>query len=261
MNEGTYHRLKSIIQLETSDRFEYIQTEANKIGGDIRAYDIQSPRGVDRHISLNINNNNDSEVWFTANYDTFEKFPSANNNASGVITLLGMGNKIEKMDLPIDVRLFFLDAGLDQKLVAKKQRDNDFVPGSELLVSYMLNNEIEFIDKYTGTFVVQAVGKGNLCVFDKTGKKEVNSYNLNEKIVKYGQSINIPVEIQEKSPLADNISFLKQGLESTVIARYQEGSWHRMQTPKDDISNVNPKIIDETIEFLVNFLESYKVQK
>jgi len=258
----TYKKLKEIIKLNTVERLVYLQEELNKLElhNQSRTYDAISYRKGAK-FSLNFSNNKDKEIWLTANYDTYQNFPSANNNASGVIALLELGSRLKKEDLPVDVRLFFLDSALDPKLVSTGKRDPDFVPGSELLLTYLIDHETDFIDKYLGTITVQAVGKGNLCVFKKTGKKEENSEYLNDKIISCGRTNGTIVDLQEQSPLADNLSFLKQGLAATVLSRYHEGAWHKMQTPKDDINNVNSQLVDETTEFLLKFLQTFKEQK
>ncbi|PIN81176.1 hypothetical protein COV13_02065 [Candidatus Woesearchaeota archaeon CG10_big_fil_rev_8_21_14_0_10_32_9] len=255
----TYKKLKEIIKLNTAERFNFIEEEINilDLNKNITFFEAMSPRG-DKHMSLNFLNDAGKEIWLTANYDTYQNFPSANNNASGVMTLLGLGSKLKEKDLPVGVRLFFLDYALDPKLVSAGRRDPDFVPGSELLLNYLIDNETDFIDKYLGTITVQAVGKGNLCVFKRTGKKDENSKYLNDKIISFGQTNGVIVDLQDQSPLADNLSFLKQGLDATVLSRYHEGAWHKMQTPKDDINNVNAQLVDETAEFLLKVLQTYK---
>lgn len=257
----SYKKLKEIIGKGTLGRFQFIGDGIRALGIEPRIYGVDSPRGTDKHASVSFHYDNDRELWLTANYDTFENYPSANNNGSAVVTLLSLAERLQLTKLAINVRLLFLDAGLDPTLVAKGKRDYDFVPGSELLLAYMVENEIEFIDSYEGAITIQAVGKGNLCIFEKTGKKEENSRRLNDKIVSYAKSVSVPLEVREKSPLADNLAFLKEGLDATVLARYHEGSWHRMQTPKDDFSNVNPQTIDETVEFIFGFLQSYQVKE
>lgn len=257
----SYKKLKEIIGKDTSDRFQFIGDEIRTLGLEPRTYEIDSPRGTDRHVSVSFHYDNERKLWLTANYDTFENYPSSNNNGSAVVTLLSLAEKLQSAKLPIGIRLLFLDAGLDPTLAAKGKRDHDFTTGSELLLAYMIEHESEFIDDYEGAITIQAVGKGNLCVFEKTGKKEENSRYLNDKIVSYAKSVGAPIEVREKSPLADNLAFLKEGLDATVLARYHEGSWHRMQTPKDDISNVNPQTIDETVDFIFGFLRSYSVKK
>lgn len=252
----SYKRLKEIINKDTLGRFQYIGNEISALGLTSKTYGVDSPRGTDRHVSVSFHYDNRKELWLTANYDTYENYPSANNNGSAIVTLLGLAERLQSIELPVDVRLLFLDAGLDPALVAKGKRNQDFIPGSELLLAYMIENEIEFIDNYEGAITIQAVGKGNLCIFEKTGKKAENSPYLNEQLLSYANSVDIPLEVNDKSPLADNLAFLKEGLAATVLARYHEGSWHRMQTPKDDFTNVNLQIVDETADFMYGFLQS-----
>ena len=253
----TYKKIKEIIGRDTSGRFQFIGNEIIASGLEPRTYKVDSPRRIDEHVSVSFHYDNDRELWLTANYDTFENYPSANNNGSAVVTLLGLAEKLQSAQLPTNVRLLFLDAGLDPTLAFKGRRDHNFTRGSELLLAYMFENEIEFIDSYEGAITIQAVGKGNLCVFEKTGKKEENSKYLNDKILSYAKLVGVPAEVREKSPLADNLAFLKEGLDATVLARYHEWSWHRKQTPKDDFTNVSPQTVDEPVEFICSFLQSY----
>lgn len=254
MEETTSRRLKQIIRLSTPDRLHFIEEEIKRLGLNSERYDI-SP---DQHCSLSVRFGNPKELWFTANYDTYQNYPSANNNASGVITLLGLIETLrEKRKLPVDVRILFLGGGLDKKLVSEGNRDAQFIPGSALLLDYMIINEGEFIDRYAGTITIQAVGKGPLCIFERTGKRDYNTRELNAKIYAQAQETRTTIVLQDQSPLADNVSFLRTGLDATVLARYHEGAWHRMQTPKDDLTNVNPGTVEDTIGFIQGLISSY----
>lgn len=252
----TYKRLKELVGLDTRGRFDFIQQETGSLGLPAKSYELTSPRGNDRHLVVHFDYGKDSELWLTANYDTADRLPAANNNASGVVALLGLSEYLRDVTLPVNMRIVYFDAGLDTDLIARKRRNSDFVPGSELFLQHMIDEEIEFIDTYAGAIVVQAVGKGNLCVFERTGRKIENSDELNNRIVAYGKSARLPVEVRGQSPNADNISFLKEGLKATVLARYHEGSWHRMQTEGDDLTNVSSQTIDDTINFLFGVLKN-----
>jgi len=250
-----YSRLKRLVGQDTKGRFALINEEIEKMGLAAKVYEIDSPRGKDKHLVVHFDYGAEKELWLTANYDTFETLPSANNNGSGVTTLLGVAEHLRVAELPVNVRIIYFDAGLDTDLI-ERRRSADFVPGSELFLQHVVDNEIEAIEKYAGSVVVQAVGKGGLCLFEKTGKKIGNSEWLNRKLVAYGKSSGTNIEIKERSPPADNLSFLKKGLEATVLARYHEGSWHRMQTKQDDMTNVSVADIDGTILFLYDLLKS-----
>ena len=69
--------------------------------------------------------------------------------------------------------------------------------------------------------------------------------------------MSINVDLIPHSPNADNESFIQEGLEATVVSRYHEGSWHRMQTKGDDMNNISIQDIEGTIEFLYRYLESH----
>ncbi len=251
-----YQTLKKLIEKNTSERLGVIKEELASLGLKPTIYSLDSPRGVDVHLSVAFNYNHKKELWLTANYDTFERMPSANNNSSGVITLLGLSEKLIGSQFPVNIRLIYFDAGLDTDLIAKNRRNPEFKPGSELFLEHILNKEIEFIDSYNGTIIVQAVGKGNFQVFEKTGKKYENSQKLNKLIINHAKSKNITIPLLPNSPNADNISFLKLGLEASVLTRYDEGSWHKMQTTKDDISNVNINLINQNIKFILGLLQN-----
>ena len=252
----TYKRLKELIGKDTQARFDLIEQETKVLGLNPKIYELASPRGNDRHLVVHFDYGKDSELWLTANYDTADRLPAANNNASGVVALLGLSEYLRDVTLPANMRIVYFDAGLDTDLITKRRRNSDFVPGSELFLQHMVDEEIEFIDTYTGAIVVQAVGKGNLSVFERTGRKLENSAELNDKIIAHGKSTRVPVELRTQSPNADNISFIKEGLKATVLARYHEGSWHRMQTEADDLTNVSAQTVDETINFLFGVLKN-----
>lgn len=256
----TYRRLRGLVGHETGRRFGFLELELRRLGFSPESYNLNSPRGVDRHLVARLNQGCRDELWLTANYDTFDRLPSANNNASSVVALLGLSESLRDVVLPVNLRIIFFDAGLDPDLVAKRRRDPDFVPGSALFVQHMLDNETDFIENYSGAVVIQAVGKGNLCIFEKTGKKIDNSKWLNEKLLSYGLDAYLPIDIKDHSPQADNISFLKEGLEAAVLARYQEGSWHRMQTRNDDLTNVDVSTVDQTVRFLCGFVKSFSAK-
>ena len=249
-----YPILKGLVGAPTEKRFDFIESYLRKLGIDPSVYELDSQRGKERHLTVKFDYGSDKELWLTANYDTYQKLPSANNNGSSVTALLNLSERVlQDETLPINLRLVFFDGGLDTSLITKGKRNADFIPGSEYFLDYMLEEEIDFIDSYVAAITVQAVGKGNLCTFQKTGKKTQNIAELNRFIRSLGED----VELKEQSPLTDNLSFLKQGLDATVLARYHEGSWHRMQTKKDDITNINPKIIISTTDFLLNLLNAY----
>jgi hypothetical protein len=249
-NSTNYALLRSLISKDTPERAKIILDRLNYLGLNPRTYTLESPRGKDLDISVRLEQGAKKELWLTANYDTFKEMPSANNNASGVVTLLSLLELNKKQPLPINLRVLFFDAGLDSALIEAKKRDSDFRPGSEIFLDNLLSEDIDFIDSYVGAIVIQAVGKGQLHLFDKTGKRYVNSKSLNKKILNYAKALNVPILLSENSPNADNISFLKQGLEATVLTRYDEGAWHKMQTPKDDLTNVNVSLIGETADFI-----------
>ncbi|MBT3323592.1 M28 family peptidase [archaeon] len=253
-----YPILKGLVGAPTEKRFNFIESHLKKLGMDPSVYELDSQRGKDKHISVKFDYGSDQELWLTANYDTFQKLPSANNNASGVTTLLDLSERLlQGGDLPINLRLIFFDAGLDTDLITQRKRNPGFIAGSKYFLDHMLNEEIDFIENYVGAIILQALGKGNLCTFQKTGKKNENSSELNKLLRLSGDSFGDTVELKGQSPLTDNISFLREGLDATVLARYHEGSWHRMQTKKDDLSNINPNVIHSTVDFLHNLLISY----
>jgi hypothetical protein len=256
----TYKSLKSLMGQNTEARLNYLDEETRKLGIMPRSYEIESSRGRDRHLVIPFDYGRAHDLWLTANYDTFDTLPGANNNGSGVITLLKLSEHLRKAQLPVNVRLVYFDAGLDPDLVTKKRRNPDFIPGSSLFMQHLITSETEFIDTYDGTITLQGVGKGNLCVFQTTGKRIENTARLNQLITQHGQSIRVPVEVREHSPNADNMAFLEEGLDAAVLARYHEGSWHRMQTKDDDLANVNPRAIDETVMFLRTLTGSYQAK-
>lgn len=253
----TYKRLKGLVGEDTAGRGNFIQEEIKKLGHVPTIYDLDSPRGKDKHIVAQIAQGGDSELWITANYDTSGKLPAANNNASGVVSLLGLMQYVRDNRLPINARFVYFDAGLDPDLVQKKKRNPEYVPGSQIFVKHMLEKELDFIETHNGTLTVQGVGKGTLSVFEHTGRKGNNSKRMNDEILKLGKTANLSVDLMPHSPNADNESFTQEGLEATVITRYHEGSWHRMQTREDDMNNVNVHDLEETIEFLYKYLESH----
>lgn len=256
----TYTRLKGLIGQTTVGRSNLIDEEMRKLGIQPKVYELDSPHGTDRHLMVQLDQGQAFDVWLTANYDTFEELPSGNNNATGVVALIGIVEHIRNEKLPVNVRLMYFDAGLDTDLITKRRRNPDFVPGSERFLQHLIDTEIDFIDTYRGAIIVQAVGKGSLCVFERTGRKTENSAELNRLLMAHGKSTGITVDLNAQSPNADNLSFLKEGLEATVLARYHEGSWHKMQTKDDDLANVNLQAVDETIGFLSKLLESFKTE-
>lgn len=253
----TYKSLKQIMGQTTEGRLNHIDEETRRMGIVPRSYEIASPRGTDTHLVVEFDFGKPHDLWLTANYDTFETLPAANNNGSSVVTLMKLQEQLRKQQPPVNIRLVYMDAGLDPDLVIKKRRNPDFIPGSHLFVQYLITEELEFIDTYNGAIAIQTVGKGDLCVFQTTGKKLNNDPELNRLIVEHGRSIQVPVKINPHSPNADNISFLEEGLRATVIARYHEGAWHKMQTKDDDLTNINSRAIDETVMFLRTFMDTY----
>ena len=253
MNE-TYRRLQGLIREDTIGRGSFIADEVKKFGQTPSVYELDSPRGKDKHIVVRMNQGEGNELWLTANYDTFGKLPSANNNASGVAALLGLMEYVHDNQLPVNVRFVYFDAGLDPDLVQKKKRNSKYVPGSEIFVKHMLEKELDFIETFNGALTVQGVGKGTLTVFEHTGRKGDNSKRMNGEILQQGKAVGVKVDLVPHSPNADNESFTKEGLEATVISRYHEGSWHRMQTKGDDMNNINIQDVEGTIDFLYRYL-------
>ncbi len=252
----TYRRLQGLIGEDTVGRANFIEGEVKKFGHTPDIYEPDSPRGKDRHLVVRLNQGEGSELWITANYDTFGRLPAANNNASGVVSLLGLMEYIHDNRLPINARFVYFDAGLDPDLVQKKKRNPKYVPGSQVFVKHMLEKELDFIETYRGALTVQGVGKGTLCVFERTGRKGNNSRRMNDEILQLGKAVGVRMDLVPHSPNADNESFTREGLEATVIARYHEGSWHRMQTKGDDMNNINIQDVEGTIDFLYKYIET-----
>lgn len=257
MAQETYQRLKKLIGKSTSDRLAVVKDELEGVGLKPLIYELDSPRGRDTHLVVPFNSNREQELWLTVNYDTFESLPSGNNNGSGVVALLGLAQRLKEVTLPIGVRMIYFDAGLDPVLARTGKRDPEFVPGSELFVKRYLEEQLDLIDRYIGAVAVQAVGKGAFRVFERSGKRLENSSKLNRWIRSYALSRKIDIPLVENSPHADHMAFLKEGLDATVLARYDEKSWHKMQTDKDDMTNVNVTTIDETVDFLHGFLSIF----
>jgi len=255
--QETYRRLKGLVGEDTIGRGNFIQEEIKKFGSTPVVYELDSPRGKDRHIVAKVSQGNGDELWITANYDTFGRLPGANNNASGVVSLLGLMEYVHDNKLPINMRFVYFDAGLDPDLVQKKKRNPKYIQGSQLFVKHILGKELDFIETYNGTLTVQGVGRGTLSVFERTGRYGVNSKRMNDNILTLGKEMSINVDLIPHSPNADNESFIQEGLEATVVSRYHEGSWHRMQTKGDDMNNISIQDIEGTIEFLYRYLESH----
>lgn len=252
-----YRRIKGLIGEDSQNRLGFVQQEVEKMGIVPNIQTTINDHHSEKHLVTKVGKGDQKEIWLSANYDTVGHFPSANNNGSGVVALLGLTELLNDSPLNIDARIVYFDGGLDPDLVNKKRRNPEFKPGSERYMDYMMNEELEFIEPYDGAIVVQAVGKGDLVIFEKTGRKTENSKRLNSVVLETGKSLNIPIKVEPNSPNADNISFAKHGLEATVLARYHEGSWHRMQSREDGLSNVNPHTIDVTTEFLYNLLKEF----
>lgn len=252
-------QLKGLVGVTTEDRFNHIYSEVRRMGVQPSSYELQSPRGIDRHLVVHMDHDRqDNDLWLTANYDTYKNLPAANNNASGVVALLGVVEQVQKIRLPINLRIAFLDAGLDSDLISNKRRNPDFIPGSVLFVQRVVEEDMKLIDNFEGVIVVQAVGKGNMCVFERTGKRTNNDIGLNHRLVNHGKALGVPIVIRSHSPNADNTSFINEGFPATVISRYHDGAWHRMQTREDDISNVDSRLVNETTVFLSKFVASFR---
>ena len=257
MAQETYQRFKKLIGKDTAGRLAVVREELEGTGLKPTVYELDSPRGRDTHLVVPFNQGRDQELWLTANYDTFESLPSGNNNGSGVVTLLGLAQRLKDATLPVSVRMVYFDAGLDPALARTGRRDPNFVPGSELFVQQYLEEKLDLIDTYAVAIAIQAVGKGSLQVFERSGKRLENSAKLNRWLRSYALSRKTDIPLVENSPHADHMSFLKEGLDATVLARYEEKSWHKMQTDKDDMTNVNVSTVDETIDFLYGFLSTF----
>lgn len=253
-----YRRIKGLIGQDTSGRLDFVQEEIGKMGISSQVYQTNNNLHTEKHLVTKIGSSAQNEVWFTANYDTVGTYPSANNNGSSVVALLGLTELLHDTPLSVGARIVFFDAGLDPDLVNRKRRNPEFKPGSERFVDQIVEKELDFIETFDGAIAVQAVGKGPLTVFEKTGRKTENSRMLNARIMQVGKDLNITVEEDPNSPNADNMSFAKHGLDSTVLSRYHEGAWHRMQTRDDGLSNVNPNTIDKTAEFLYEVLKAFQ---
>lgn len=254
----TYRNLKGLIGQTTEGRLSRIDEETRALGIAPKTYEIASPRGTDTHLVVEFNYDRPYDLWLTANYDTFQNLPAANNNGSGIVTLLKLSEQLQKLHPPVNIRLVYFDAGLDPDLASTGKRNPEFVPGSRLFLQHLLTTQIEFLDTYEGTITIQAVGKGDLSVFQTTGKRLENDPELNKFIVRQGASIKIPVSVKDYSPNADNMAFLEEGLSATVLARYHEGSWHKMQSREDDLTNVNSRAVAETVALLERVALTYQ---
>ena len=118
-----YKGLKGIVGKNTHERFEFILNETKNMELKSKIYKIISPRGEDNNLVVSFNYGNEKELWITSNYDTYGFLPSANNNSSGVITLLGLAQKLKENSLPIDIKIIYFDAALDPLLAEKGKRN------------------------------------------------------------------------------------------------------------------------------------------
>jgi len=257
MPENNYNLLKLLVGSATPHRFSIIANNLRGMGLDPKIYSLDSPTSRDNHIVVPFNYHQSKEIWLTANYDTFGNLPSGNNNSSSVVAFLSLAERLKQAALPVNLRMIFFDRGLDPTLADTGRRNPQFVPGSGVFLRHMIDKEMEFIDSYSGAITVQAVGKGDLQLFTRTGKRYENSSTLNNAIQAFAKSQGFVIPVADNSPHADNISLIQEGLDATVLARFDEKSWRKMQTKEDDLTNVNINLVNDTANFLYGLVSNW----
>lgn len=236
---------------------ELIQKRVEKNGYTLqrRPFVARTPRGMKRMQNLSYvipgAKKDQGHVILIAHYDSkiFPniKFVGANDAASSVALLLELTKPIEKLQLPFDVQIVFVDG--EEAVV--EWDFNDSLYGSRQMAQDMRGVHVKAL------IVVDMIGDKDLSF--------IRSRGVDEKLLRYMEESLIEMNHKEKMEqdwsyvMDDHTPFVEMGIPSLHLMDFTFGGkkqpgifWH---TEKDNMENISAESLSISGELILRILK------
>ncbi len=233
---------KNLMQIQSSKTLPWVTLEADTIFLNAKHITLNiTSKHIPRYKSSNvigfIPGISDSIVVFTAHYDHMGilgnvLFPGANDNASGVATILDIGRELSFRKNKYSVALIFF-TGEELGLLGS---------------SYFANNPTFELSKIKYLFNLDVIGSGENGITVVNGSQFTDIVELLKKINEE-QNLQIDIKIRGVSNNSDHAPFYEKGVKAVFIyAMGKAGGYHH---PSDVLENMSLAKYNEIVKLLL----------
>jgi putative aminopeptidase FrvX len=224
----------------------YISKQLEKYGYEVKKESFPLPNGLtSQNIIAFKEGKTDMVIILGAHYDSKSPSPGANDNASGVATLLELARVLKFKKTVPTIEFVFFGA---EEMIDKNPDHHHY--GSRYFVNKLSSSEKE---KIIGMISVDMIGYGdNFHV--RTMKK--GSQTLSDKLLAFAKSKGINLTFRKdrgKYGWSDHEPFELAGIPSAWL-EWRNDPYHH--TRRDNLRHLNKLCIKTTGEFLSSFLLS-----
>ncbi len=222
----------------------FLQRELAKLGATVHTEDVPLPNGrLSRNVWATLGDG-PVDVLLGAHYDTKQVSPGADDNASGVVTLLEMARR-QAVEPHAGVRVTFVFFGAEEVLEGYAFEHHHF--GSRLRAA-RLEAAGELPDYMVS---VDQVGQDPNIV---AALYEDGDAAAGEALARAGQAVaeGIDVEIIRRGDISDHEAFARRGVPAAFLWRPDNPGWHN---ERDTV--VVPERLVENLALLEQALDEF----
>lgn len=219
-----------------------------------RPFVSRTPKGFVNMINLSFivpGTKHDEHFVLLAHYDskifTDRKFVGANDAASSVALLLALAQPIQKLELPFDVQIVFVDG--EEAFVEWKFADSLY--GSRQMAQDIHGTKVK------GLIVADMIGDKNLSLIKSRGSDAKLLSYLEESLKEMNQSSKL--ETNWSYVMDDHTPFVEMGIPTLHLMDFTYGGaaqpgplWH---TEKDNMENISADSLSIVGEAILRILK------
>ncbi len=179
---------------------------------------------------------NGGVVYLTTYIDAVSNVDGANDNGSGIASLMTIAEIVSTRSYPFTVRLAFFGS-------AHGKEPGSVRAGSRFHVNQLSNSDIADIKVMTSVYMC---GSGDtLGLYGSEGYRSIMS--------EIGDDLSIAVADYGEWPINDDISFDEFDVKTLAMTGNDQTHHHQ---PTDTLENIDRDLLGQTVEAMIQFLEA-----
>ncbi|MBT4539592.1 M20/M25/M40 family metallo-hydrolase, partial [Candidatus Woesearchaeota archaeon] len=197
-----FEDLRQYLQLDKSQRYDFL---AERLGSQVEEISIETQGRTDKHLLLNLQGEQEDNLWFSAHYDVFGEALGATDNSAAVLSLLhAVKDYRRNTKRPQSVTAVFFDAEEDGYKASGVKKD--WQQGSDAFVKQLRSSQL--FDGFSSLINFEVLSKGPFETYLTSTKDRIVN---DEKLTKYVNStldqLGIVYNTVEESPRSDHVNF------------------------------------------------------